>query len=483
MSWLNRYRAKEFVRSSFWLFPSLAIFGAWLFAKLILWFVPNPPWPRFDQADIDGLRASMAAFASSMLTFVVYAVSALLLAVQLASGQITPRLIRLTFSRWQMKFSTSVFVFAFGITLVALANLTQEERPSLLIVIAIVGNVGSILVFFWFVQQVGLGLRPVAVLQQIFGDGRAALDSVYERTFDASDRPNGAAADLSARESRIVRRLGPSGTFLAFGTRDLVALAARNGCTIELIAQVGDFVSTDDPLARIYPADAKIEDGTINAMVACGAERTMRQDPLFAFRIMVDIAARALSPAVNNPTTAVLAIDQIHRLLRYAGDKNLDNGRVVDRGGTLRLIFPTPDWEDIVDLALTETRQYGASSIQVARRLRAMLGHLIERLPPARTAALRQELDLLEKSVARSFADPEDRRRAKHRRFPGPRWFVVPDGRIDSARLICRVPDLRRRGIGSYWLTSLSNLVAYRRRHSQVEDRHHVHALRRIYVG
>ena len=176
MSWLTRYRAKEFVRTSFWLFPSLAIFAAWLFAKLILWFVPDPHWPRFDEGDIDGLRTSMAAFASSMLTFVVYAVSALLLAVQLASGQITPRLIRLTFSRWEMKVSTSLFVFAFGITMVALANLRNDSRPSVLIVAAIVGNIASILVFFWFVQQVGLGLRPVSILQQIFGDGKAALD-------------------------------------------------------------------------------------------------------------------------------------------------------------------------------------------------------------------------------------------------------------------------------------------------------------------
>lgn len=412
MTWLARYRAKEFVRSSFWLFPSLAILGAWLFAKLILWFAPDPHWPRFDTADIDGMRTSMAAFASSMLTFVVYAVSALLLAVQLASGQITPRLIRLTFSRWQMKLSTSVFVFTFGVTMVALANLTEESRPSLLLMTAIIGNVASIVIFFWFVQEVGLGLRPVSVLQHIFGQGKAALDTVYLRDLDPSAREEETTAGPSADSGRIVRRTGSSGTFLAFGSRDLVALAARNNCTIELIPQVGDFVSTDDPLARIHPANAAVDEQAINQMVAFGAERTMRQDPLFAFRIMVDVAARALSPAVNDPTTAVLAIDQIHRLLRYAGAKNLDNGQVADRNGKLRLVFPTPDWEDIVDLAVTETRQYGATSIQVARRLRAMLEHLIDRLPPVRLAALRRELELLERSVARSFVDSEDRRRA-----------------------------------------------------------------------
>ncbi len=276
----------------------------------------------------------------------------------------------------------------------------------------IVGNITSVLVFFWFVQQVGLGLRPVSILQQIFGDGKAALDSVYERPFDASDRADGDVVDPLTQESRIVkagRILRDLSRLRQPGSR---GLGGRVDCTIELIPQVGDFVSTDDPLARIHPADARIDDRTINEMLAFGPERTMRQDPLFAFRIMVDIASRALSPAINDPTTAVLAIDQIHRLLRYAGGKNLDNGRVVDRAGTLRLIFPTPDWEDIVDLALTEIRQYGATSIQVARRLRAMLEHLIDRLPQARTAALRRELDLLEKSVARSFVDPEDRRRA-----------------------------------------------------------------------
>jgi uncharacterized membrane protein len=140
---------------------------------------------------------------------------------------------------------------------------------------------------------------------------------------------------------------------------------------------------------------------------------------LFAFRIMVDIAARALSPAVNDPTTAVLAIDQIHRLLRYAGSRNLGNGEVRDRSGELRLVFPTPTWEDIVDLATTEIRLYGASSMQVSRRLRALLEHLIDRLPEARKPALERQLALMENGVNRTFADPEDRRRANIGDFQG----------------------------------------------------------------
>lgn len=140
--------------------------------KLVLVLVPTPDWPRFDEGDVEGMRVSMAAFASSMLTFMVYAVSALLLAIQLASGQITPRIIRMTFSRWEMKVAAGVFVFAFGITMVALANTTDQVRHGGLIVLAIVGNVVAIAVFFWFVEEVGLGLRPVTVLQKVFADGK-----------------------------------------------------------------------------------------------------------------------------------------------------------------------------------------------------------------------------------------------------------------------------------------------------------------------
>jgi uncharacterized membrane protein len=419
MTWLHRHRLQTFVKSSFWLFPALAFVGGWLIAKLILWYVPDPHWPRFDKDDIDGVRTSMAAFVSSMLTFIVYAVSALLLAVQLASGQITPRLILITFSRWQVKASTGLFVFAFVTTLVALANLTDESRHSLLLLLAILGNVISILMFFWFVEVVGLGMRPVAVLQHVFAAGKDAMDSVYVSDFDAARGGREPEPISFTDQGRIIRRLGTSGTFLAFGSRDLVALASRAGCIIELIPQVGDFVSTDDPLARLHPASAAIEDEEINHMVAFGPERTTRQDPLFALRIMVDIASRALSPAINDPTTAVLAIDQIHRLVRYAGVKNLENGEVRDAAGAVRLVFPTPTWDDIVGLAVTEIRQYGASSIQVARRLRAMLEHLIDRLPEARRQALERELGLLESSVNRVFPDGEDRRRANLGDFQG----------------------------------------------------------------
>jgi len=109
---------------------------------------------------------------------------------------------------------------------------------------------------------------------------------------------------------------------------------------------------------------------------------------MFAFRILVDIALKALSPAINDPTTAVLAIDQVHRLLRVLGKRQLHGELVFDRSGRPRVIFRTPNWEDYVHIACSEIRACGASNVQIAPRLRAMLENLVRSLPAQRHPAL-----------------------------------------------------------------------------------------------
>jgi uncharacterized membrane protein len=135
----------------------------------------------------------------------------------------------------------------------------------------------------------------------------------------------------------------------------------------------------------------------------------MEQDPTLAFRIIVDIASKGLSPAINDPTTAVLAIDQIHHLLRNVGGRDLNDERVRDASGRTRLVYRTPAWEDFVKLAVTEIRHFGGASIQIARRLKAMLENLIQTLPEERAPLLRQEMALLHRSAERLFPEAEDR--------------------------------------------------------------------------
>jgi len=188
----------------------------------------------------------------------------------------------------------------------------------------------------------------------------------------------------------------------------LLAKARRADVVIEFVPQVGDFVAVDEPLFYLYGNAGAIDEGKLRTLVAFGTERTMEQDPMFAFRILVDIAIKALSAAINDPTTAVLAIDQLHRLLRVVGKRSLRVEEIEDRSGRVRMILRTPNWEDFVHISFREIRQYGAGSIQIARRLRAAIENLIQNLPEHRHDALRVELTLIDRAIASKHPFSED---------------------------------------------------------------------------
>jgi uncharacterized membrane protein len=359
----------------------------------------------------DGARAVLGALVSSLLTFIVFVFSILLLVVQLASAQLTPRIIAGVYRNRVLKFSLTIFVFSFIYTLGTMSRI-EDSVPQIAQWVAVFSSVISIGVFLYMIDHVGKSLRPVSVLTRIGSSGLKVIQDVYPRPFaGAEDTPSNVAAQPAGEPSRIVatRR---TGVILAFDVAGLADLARRGDCLIEFAPQVGNFVTSGDPLFRLYGGGAPVTDYELDHSVAIGPERTMEQDPEFAFRIVVDIAAKALSPAINDPTTAVLALDQIHRLLRTVATRQLDTGRVRDDTGVLRLTYRTPDWEDFVALAVTEIRQFGRDSIQIARRMRAMLENLIQAVPPQRAAPLRAELEILNRGVERDFRDPEDRIRA-----------------------------------------------------------------------
>src|SRR5262249_38725235 len=154
---------------------------------------------------------------------------------------------------------------------------------------------------------------------------------------------------------------------LAMDIRGLLYLAVRAGGGIEVVPQVGDHVASGDPLFRGHQAHTNPPASAPCDSIAIGDERTLEQDATLAFRTLVDTASKGLSPAINDPTTAVLAIDQLHHLLRNVGSRNLDTGLVNDSAGKLRLVYRTPDWPDFVRLAVTEIRLYAGVSIQIAR--------------------------------------------------------------------------------------------------------------------
>jgi len=409
VSWLQRYRLNSFLRSSVWLPPLLGMVAALLLSPLIRKLDLILGW----QAVVgpDSARALLAALSSSMLTFIVFVFSILLVAVQLASAQLTPRIISLVYRRPVLKFSLTFFVFAFTYTLSALSRI-EDSVPQISLWVAVYSSVICIGLFVYMIDHTGKSLRPVSVLTLVGNQGQKVIREVYPRPVAGTeDTPTNVALLHQGDVSRTVAS-GRTGAVLAFDVTGLVELARRADCLIELIPQVGDFVTRGDPLFRLHRGGEAMTDRQLRESVAIGPERTMQQDPAFAFRIVVDIASKALSPAINDPTTGVLALDQIHRLLRTVAGRQLDTGRVNDGAGKLRLAYRTPDWEDFVSLSVTEIRHFGRESIQIVRRMRALLENLIKVVPPQRAALLRAELDLLSRGVDHDFRDPEDRVRA-----------------------------------------------------------------------
>jgi len=147
-------------------------------------------------------------------------------------------------------------------------------------------------------------------------------------------------------------------------------------------------------------------------MIALGDERTFDQDPAFALRIMVDIANRALSPAVNDPTTAVQVLDHIGEVLGTIGTTEFRASRDDAADSSAVVVLATRRWEDFVTLAVTEIREYGATSVQVVRRLRALLEDLLVTVRPEHRPALEEELRRLDADVEASWHGSVDHDRA-----------------------------------------------------------------------
>jgi uncharacterized membrane protein len=416
MTWLQRYRVSSYLTRSIWVLPVLGM----ILAVLAVWFLHGIELAMGWQAPFDpsSVVTILGTMASSMFTLIVFVSSALLITVQLASGQLTPRFIALVFQGRATKLSLTLFVFVFTFTLSTLGRI-KGGVPPLTGYVAVYGSLLSLGVFLYLVDGVCKALRPSGALGLVARLGREVIESVYPRHLSESHETAPAPAEVLDGEPRWTVPNLREGVVLAFDLDGLVSMAHRADCVIEIVPQVGDFVAAEQPLFRIFGHGAPPPTATLYQSVAVGPERTLERDPAFAFRIIVDIASKGLSPAINDPTTAVLAIDQIQYLLRHIGSRHLEEGRVRDAQGSVRLLYRLPNWDDFISLAVTEVRQFGGASIQVARRLRAMLQDLIQILPEERAAALRLELNLLDRSAKRFFVEAEDQAMADISDFQG----------------------------------------------------------------
>ena len=255
---------------------------------------------------IAGARSLFETVVTLTLSFIVFTFGSLLVAIQIAGGQLTSRIIATTLLRDNVvRYSVGLFVFTLVFTVMALDRMESSVPELVALIVAMLGVV-CMAAFLFLIDYAARLLRPVSIVARIGDNGLAVIRAVYPDP--ATDDPDECDVVASKRPppGRVLRQQGRSEIVLAVDLQALVAEARRCDGVIEFVPQVGDFVAHEEPLFRLYGSAVAADDRKLVTAVAFGPERTIEQDPLFAFRILVDIALKALSPAINDPTTAVV---------------------------------------------------------------------------------------------------------------------------------------------------------------------------------
>ena len=244
----------------------------------------------------------------------------------MATGTFSARYMRIFYRDWAFKAVLAVLIGTFTFSYTLMRHVEEDDVPNLGVTMAGSFLGLGILLFVIFLDRAIHRLRPVAVAALVAKAGRKALREVLEEAA-RPDAPAVVPAPFSppGEPARVVRMVR-GGAIQAIDFRGLGKWAHANDSLVVLRHPVGDFVSAGAALIDVYGADpgAEAED-KLRSMVALGVERTIEQDPAFAVRIMVDIAIRALSPAVNDPTTAVQVLDHLEDLLRLVGQTDLSD--------------------------------------------------------------------------------------------------------------------------------------------------------------
>jgi uncharacterized membrane protein len=336
----------------------------------------------------------LVAIGAGFVPFIGIVSSMLFLVVQFGSTTFTPRLnlFRDDPIVWHgFSFFTAVIVFAFT----AVFAIGSASQTTLLVPIVLgIATLAAIALLRSLQTAAFRSIQLASILEQVSQRGRVVIDGVHPEMLAASDRSGGPGKDRASsvvelrsdgrdllwpRHSSIVQTVDVS---------RLLRVAEHEGARIHLCVVPGETIFHQSRVAVVV-GGPNLADGEVFQALGLGSERTFDQDPAFALRLLADIALRALSPAVNDPTTAVQAVDAIGDLLRILVARDLGVEVVDGADGAPRVVLKLPSWEDYVSVGLDEIIEAGLNSIQVRRRL----GRLLEDLVAAAPAPHREPIE------------------------------------------------------------------------------------------
>jgi uncharacterized membrane protein len=396
-----------------WLLPLAGGVLGVLVGSGVVWADRSVHLPEYWTYSPSTASTLLSAIVGSMAALTGFVVTVTVLVVQITIGTFSARYLRLWYRDRMLKLLLALLLGTLAFSLALLKRVENNFVPNLGVTVAGLLVVASLLLFVVFLDRFLHRLRPVAVAALVAGYVRRDFAG-YSAALATPGVFSGVFEPAAEQPTLRVHSTGP-GAIQALDVHGLAGWARDHQCLVVLCHRVGDFVPAHATLIETYGGGAPgtRAEGRLRKMIVLSDERTVEQDPAFAIRIMADIADKALSPAINDPTTAVQVLDHLSDVLRLIGTTDFSRprwpaGSAVHTG----LVIPARSWEDYLTLGVTEIREYGATAIQVMRRLRAMLEELRDEVRPEHRPAVEDELARLDATVARTFADSADLDRA-----------------------------------------------------------------------
>jgi len=327
-----------------------------------------------------GSRAILSAIAGSMVSVATTAFSITIVALQLASSQFGPRLLRNFMQDTGNQIVLGTFISTFVYSLLVLRTINGVDKnefvPHLAVTCGIILAIASIGVLIYFIHHSASSIQVDNVVSKV---GRE-LDDTINRLFPeqigrgaSKHRNEPSLNDIPDDFDRDARSIQATSSkyIQAIDTDQLMQIAIKENLLLQIQKRPGDFVVQGSPLAMVYPADAvrKKLPEQINSAFVLGSQRTDQQDIEFSINQLVEIASRALSPGINDPFTAVRCVDQLSAALCHLAQKEIPSPYRYDDRDKLRVIAEPVTFTDVLDAAFNQIRQYGQTSVAVTMRL------------------------------------------------------------------------------------------------------------------
>lgn len=325
------------------------------------------------EGGVEGARVVLSTIAGAMISVTGLVFSITMVVLQLASSQYTPRVLQAFLGDRTTQHTLGIFAASFLYALVVLRAVRDAERaPGLAVTVALLLVVGAVGMFLAYIHHITTSIGVARMLQRTAQQSRDLLADGQASAWPETP------VELEEPVASRVLAADRSGYVDAVDTPALVRLASRHGVRVELLHPLGSFVAHGSPLLVVHElsgADAPAP-GAVLALVSQVGERTMDQDVGYGIRRLVDIAERALSPGINDPTTAVQVLDQLHDLLRRMVTAPQTWPVRPDEEGTVRLVLRQPTMAEVVELALADIAHWGEDHRRVRERIATIMDDL-----------------------------------------------------------------------------------------------------------